>query len=51
MPYWPNDRYIEFCPKEWARTRARLNDAEMMRPLGHISVPSPPSAEEQSPTS
>ena len=51
MPYWPNDRYIELCPKEWARTRARLNDAEMMRPLGHITVPPPPSAEEQSPTS
>jgi len=51
MPYWPTDRYLELCPKEWASTRARLNDAEMKRPLGHITVPPPPSAEEQSPTS
>lgn len=51
MPYWPNDRYIELSPKYWASTRVRLNDAEMKRPLGHITVPPRPSAEEQSPTS
>jgi hypothetical protein len=51
MPYWPNSRYIELCPKYWATTRARLNVAELGRPLGHITVPPPPAAEEQGPTS
>jgi hypothetical protein len=47
MPYWPRDRYLELAPKYWARTRARLDPAELARPLGHISVPEPLPAEEQ----
>jgi transposase len=41
MPYWPRERYLELAPKYWARTRARLDPAEMARPLGHITVPPP----------
>ena len=47
MPYWPRDRYIELAPKYWARTRARLDAAELARPLGLISVPSALPSEEQ----
>ena len=47
MPYWPRDRYLELAPKYWARTRVRLDAAELARPLGHISVPGPLSTEEQ----
>jgi transposase len=41
MPYWPRGRYLELAPKYWARTRARLDDAEMARPMGHVTVPAP----------
>ena len=41
MPYWPRARYLELTPKYWARTRARLDAAEMERPLGHVTVPPP----------
>ncbi len=47
MPYWPRDRYLELAPKYWAKTRARLDPKEMARPLGHVTVPPPPIAEEQ----
>jgi transposase len=47
MPYWPRDRYLELAPKYWAATRARLVEAELALPLGHISVPPPLAAEEE----
>lgn len=47
MPYWPRDRYLELAPKYWAGTRARLIEAELALPLGHITVPPPPAAEEE----
>lgn len=47
LPYWPRDRYLELAPRYWARTRARLDAAEMDRPLGHVTVPPPLPAEEQ----
>jgi hypothetical protein len=47
MPYWPRDRYIELAPKSWAQTRARLLDRERKLPVAPITVPPPPSAEEQ----
>jgi transposase len=47
MPYWPRDRYLELAPKYWVRTRARLDPAELARPLGHVSVPGPLPPEEQ----
>jgi transposase len=46
LPYWPRDRYLELAPKYWARTRARLDEAELKQPIGHVTVP-PPSAEQQ----
>ena len=41
MPYWPRDRYLELAPLNWARTRARLDAGELVRPLGTITVPPP----------
>ncbi len=48
MPYWPRERYIELAPIRWARTRDRLDAEEMKLPLGHVTVPPPLAAEEQS---
>jgi transposase len=42
MPYWPRDRYLELAPAYWARTRARLDQAELLAELGHVTVPSAP---------
>jgi transposase len=50
MPSWPRDRYLELAPKYWARTRARLLEAELALPLGHVTVPAPLTAEEQTST-
>lgn len=47
LPYWPRARYIELAPKYWTRTRARLVAAELEKPIGHVTVPPPLSAEEQ----
>ena len=46
LPYWPRARYLELAPKYWARTRARLDQAELDRPIGRVTVP-PLAAEEQ----
>jgi transposase len=48
VPYWPRDRYLELAPKYWAATRARLDVAELERPIGHVTVP--PRAAEQQPS-
>jgi hypothetical protein len=50
MPDWPRERYLELCPRDWTRTRARLDPAELDRPLGHVTVPPALAAEEQRPT-
>jgi transposase len=47
VPLWPRDRYIELAPKYWAATRARLKPAELANELGPLTVPPPPSAEQQ----
>jgi transposase len=44
LPYWPRERYIELSPLRWTTTRARLDSAELDKPLGKITVPEPPSA-------
>lgn len=41
LPYWPRDRYLELAPKYWTATRARLDQRELERPLGHVTVPPP----------
>ena len=48
LPYWPRDRYLELAPKYWRPTRARLSPNELELPLGHITVPPPPSKEQPS---
>lgn len=47
FPYWPSDRLLELAPKYWATTRARLDPRELESPLGHLSVPAPPTAQQQ----
>jgi transposase len=47
MPYWPRERYLELCPRDWLRTRARLDEAELARELGPITVPAALPSEEQ----
>jgi transposase len=42
LPSWPRDRYLELAPQHWPSTRARLDAAELARPLRAISVPPPP---------
>ena len=41
LPHWPRDRYLELAPKYWARTRSRLDPAELDRELGPLTVPLP----------
>ena len=47
LPYWPRDRYLELAPKYWKRTRALLDQAELKRPIGHVTVPPQLPAEQQ----
>lgn len=47
MPYWPRERYLELTPKYWARTRARIDAAELDSCVGPITVPPPLPAEEK----
>ena len=47
LPYWSRDRYLELAPKYWAQTRARLHEAELKLPIGHVTVPPPLPAEQQ----
>jgi transposase len=49
VPYWTRDRYLDLAPKYWRATRARLSPEELKLPLGHITVPPPPSKEQPSP--
>jgi transposase len=41
LPWWPRERYLELAPKNWARTRARLDEVEMRSPVGEVTVPPP----------
>lgn len=49
---WPKDRYLELAPKYWARTRERLDPAQLVAEFGPLTIPPPlaKTAEEQ-PTS
>src|SRR5690606_139664 len=29
LPYWPRERFLELCPREWNCTRAMLDLAEL----------------------
>ncbi len=48
VPYWPRERYLELAPRYWARTSARLDADELAKPIGSVTVPPSPLAEEQS---
>ena len=47
LAHWPRDRYLELAPKYWARTRARLDPAQLALEIGDLTVPPPLPAEEQ----
>jgi hypothetical protein len=47
LPYWPRERFLELCPRDWRATRGRLDLAELERELGPLTVPPPLSASEQ----
>ncbi len=42
LPFWPKDRHLELAPQHWAATRARLNQAELDKPISRITVPTAP---------
>ena len=48
LPYWPRERYLELAPRYWARTRDRLDEAELKLPIGHVTVPPPPAEQQPS---
>ena len=39
LPSWPADRYLELAPPNWAHTRARLDPAELDRPIASFTIP------------
>lgn len=41
LAHWPKDRYLELSPKYWAATRVRLDQAELEREVGSLTVPPP----------
>ena len=47
LPGWPSSRVLELAPKYWSRTRARLDAAELARPLGPIVIPRAAAATDQ----
>jgi transposase len=49
LPYWPRLRFLELAPAYWAKTRERLDPAELAAELGHITVPPPPATEQPLP--
>jgi transposase len=55
VPLWPDDRMIELAPLFWARTRDRLDPAQLPAELGPVVIPVEPldtgAATEQQPTS
>jgi transposase len=42
VPLWPEDRMLELAPLFWARTRARLDAAELEKEIGWIAIPAEP---------
>ena len=39
LPCWPDSRYLELAPNNWAVTRAKLLPAELEAPFGSFTVP------------
>ena len=42
VPLWPEGRMLELAPLFWARTRARLDAAELEKEIGWIAIPAEP---------
>jgi hypothetical protein len=49
LPYWPRERFLELCPRDWPATRARLDADELERELGPITVPELPTTSPEQP--
>ena len=49
LPYWPRERFLELCPRDWIATRARLDPAELERELGPLTVPESTSSSTEQP--
>lgn len=41
LPFWPRGRHLELAPLFWARTRARIDAAQLAAEVGVIDVPEP----------
>lgn len=41
LPHWPRDRYLEFAPRYWRITRARLRTDELEQEVGWLTIPEP----------
>ena len=39
LPHWPRDRFLELAPRSWARTRDRLDPAELAADVGLLTIP------------
>jgi hypothetical protein len=39
LPFWPRERYLELSPLHWSATRATLDQSQLERPAGLITVP------------
>ncbi|HTP26670.1 MAG TPA: transposase domain-containing protein [Anaeromyxobacteraceae bacterium] len=39
LAHWPRGRYLELAPRYFARTRARLDPAELALEIGPLTVP------------
>lgn len=50
LPYWPRDRFLELCPRDWLTIRARLDPVELERELGPLVVPEPTTTSAEQPT-
>ena len=48
LTYWPSDRPLDLFPRDWRKTRARIDVTELERELGVLTVPSAPAEQSAS---
>ncbi|MDH5490885.1 MAG: IS66 family transposase [Myxococcales bacterium] len=41
LPHWPRDRFLELCPRDWPKTRLRLDPEQLATEIGPLDVPQP----------
>ena len=39
LPFWPRERFLELCPRDWAATRDRIDAGQLAAEVGDIVVP------------